>query len=164
MNNPKGGQSGPDPLAATVDKLLTNLSATSPPSVDPDLMQSPRRPGARPGAGQGALRSKRSPMEDLRRSFWALVGELLLASALAVALPLWPYASDCGFPLLGYMVGVALLLVVGVWGAITAWKIRFGFAHLVALLLVYWGIVLAAEQVLPRIGYAAQAAAWSCGG
>ena len=35
--------------------------------------------------------------------------------------------------------------------------------HLLSLVLFYWGLVLAAEQVLPRIGYADDPAAWLCG-
>jgi hypothetical protein len=26
----------------------------------------------------------------------------------------------------------------------------------------FWGVVLAAEQVLPRVGYAAESQAWTC--
>jgi hypothetical protein len=40
---------------------------------------------------------------------------------------------------------------------------RNGLTHLVSFVLFYWGLVLAAEQVLPRIGYAADPAAWLCG-
>ncbi|NIM48480.1 MAG: hypothetical protein GTN62_02200 [Gemmatimonadales bacterium] len=36
------------------------------------------------------------------------------------------------------------------------------FAQIVSLIVVYWGIVLAAEQILPRIGYAKAEASWRC--
>jgi hypothetical protein len=39
---------------------------------------------------------------------------------------------------------------------------RGGAPHVLSLILVFWGIVLAAEQVLPRIGYAAERATWRC--
>jgi hypothetical protein len=35
-------------------------------------------------------------------------------------------------------------------------------AHILALVILFWGIVLAAEQVLARIGYAAERASWRC--
>jgi len=37
-----------------------------------------------------------------------------------------------------------------------------GPAHVVSLGLIVWGLVLAAQQVLPRIGYAAASASWRC--
>ena len=37
-------------------------------------------------------------------------------------------------------------------------------AHLVSLIALFWGIVLAAEQILPRVGYAASEAVWRCVG
>jgi hypothetical protein len=37
-----------------------------------------------------------------------------------------------------------------------------GLAHLLSQLLVIWGLVLAAAVVLPRVGYAKDAATWLC--
>jgi hypothetical protein len=34
--------------------------------------------------------------------------------------------------------------------------------HAVAMVMVLWGIALVAAQVLPRVGYAADAAKWWC--
>jgi hypothetical protein len=34
---------------------------------------------------------------------------------------------------------------------------------MLSFILLFWGIVLAAEQLLPRIGYAAVTAGWRCG-
>jgi hypothetical protein len=39
---------------------------------------------------------------------------------------------------------------------------RSGVPHVLSLMLVFWGIVLTAEQLLPRIGYAAESATWRC--
>ena len=58
---------------------------------------------------------------------------------------------------------IAAVLVSGGWASITAWRSHVALAHLSALIVFFWGIVLAAEQVLPRIGYAAIEASWMCG-
>jgi hypothetical protein len=53
------------------------------------------------------------------------------------------------------------VLLTGAWIAFASWKLRSGFVHILSLILI-WGIVLAAEQLLPRIGYAADRASWAC--
>jgi len=53
-------------------------------------------------------------------------------------------------------------MLTGAWIGFASWKLRSGLAHILSLILLYWGIVLAAEQVLPRIGYAADRASWRC--
>ena len=40
------------------------------------------------------------------------------------------------------------------WIAFVSWRLRRGVAHVLGLILFFWGTVLAAEQLLPRIGYA----------
>ena len=40
--------------------------------------------------------------------------------------------------------------------------LRSAPSHTLALLLLLWGIALAAGQVLPRIGYAAARLSWHC--
>jgi hypothetical protein len=75
---------------------------------------------------------------------------------------LWPYPHACGWALLGYLGAVAAVLLAGAWIAFASWRMRSGVTHLLSLVLFYWGLVLAAEQVLPRIGYAADPGAWLC--
>jgi hypothetical protein len=87
---------------------------------------------------------------------------VLLGIVFGAALTQWPYRSDCGWPLYGYSVIVALLLIVGAWGALESWRQQIGAAHLASALVVFWGLVLAAEVILPRIGYAVDAATWRC--
>lgn len=89
-------------------------------------------------------------------------GRLALGILLGVAFTAWPYSRDCGFPLYGYLAAVFVLLVTAGWAAVGAWQRRLAVAHGLALILAFWGIVLAAEQILPRIGYAADAATWTC--
>jgi hypothetical protein len=54
------------------------------------------------------------------------------------------------------------------WSAVGTWRHRLGLAHVASLLVVIWGMVLGAREVLPRIGYAVptavRAAGWSCDG
>ncbi|MGQ0646017.1 MAG: hypothetical protein ACT4P7_00510 [Gemmatimonadaceae bacterium] len=79
---------------------------------------------------------------------------LVLASALGVGILFWPYGSRCGFALFGYLASAGLISMAGVWSAIWTWRHRSARGHLLSLLLVLWGALLAANEVLPRIGYA----------
>ena len=92
----------------------------------------------------------------------ALWGRVLLGISLGLMMATWPYARSCGWPLLGYSFAVAILLLTGGWIALSAWKQRSGRAITMAFILFYWGLVLAADLTLPRIGYAANAATWRC--
>jgi hypothetical protein len=75
----------------------------------------------------------------------------------------WPYFRECGLPLFGYLVAVAAVVVAGGWIAVTAWTLRNAVAHIIALVLLFWGLVLTADVLLPRTGYAATPATWRCG-
>jgi hypothetical protein len=103
------------------------------------------------------------PTADLarRQALW-LWGRVVLGSALGLGLTQWPYPRACGWSLAGYLGAVAMVMVSGAWIALASWRLRKGGVHLLAQILVYWGFVLAAEQILPRIGYAAQTATWRC--
>ena len=90
---------------------------------------------------------------------WMWVG---LGVALALAMPFWPYPKACAWWLLLYLFAVAMVVVTGIWTARLTWVTRLGVAHMVALGIVFWGITLAAEETLPRIGYAKTEAAWFC--
>lgn len=87
---------------------------------------------------------------------------MVLGVALGLALTQWPYPRECGWALFGYLGPVAMVVLSGAWIGFASWRLRNGVVHLLAQLLVYWGIVLAAEQILPRIGYAAETATWRC--
>jgi hypothetical protein len=86
-----------------------------------------------------------------------------LVLALAAALPFWPYQRACGLGLMLYLGAVAALVAAGGWAAASAWRYRRPVAQVLALSVIAWGGVLAAREVLPRIGYARVAAAWTCG-
>ena len=90
---------------------------------------------------------------------WLRVGLGLL---LAVAITQWPYHNACGFNLAVYLGAIATVVEAGAWSSITSWQRRLGFAHFLSLLVLLWGLVLTAREVLPRVGYARHARTWSC--
>lgn len=140
-----------------VDKLLAKL-----PDADPTLGRgvptvpvSPRHVGsashaAPPGpAGVGA-----------RLTTWMRVG---LGLALAVGMLAWPYGNSCGLKLSFYLIGATTVTVAGVWGALSSWRRRLGWAHALSIVLIIWGLALAGRQVLPRI-YGKQPIPFFCPG
>lgn len=90
---------------------------------------------------------------------WLRVG---LGLALAVAITQWPYPNACGLNLAVYLGAIVTVVVAGVWSSISSWQRRLGLAHFLSLLVLLWGLVLTAREVLPRVGYARQARTWSC--
>jgi hypothetical protein len=92
---------------------------------------------------------------------------LALALILGVAIVYWPYTARCGLGLAGYLGAVATLVTAGVWSAVWTWRHRAAKGHIIALLLVLWGLALASADVLPRLGWAKPSvehpARWTCG-
>jgi hypothetical protein len=90
-----------------------------------------------------------------------------LAGALAVGMALWPFDKHCGVGLALYLFSVATLIFAGGWSALWTWRHRTAKAHILALVIVLWGIVLASVEVLPRIGYGPatldRPRIWTCG-
>lgn len=150
-----------DPLAAEVDRLLRKL-----PGADPTLRGS--EPAKASGTG-GAVRPVSGPSPGLhvvpvsrareRVLVWIAT---LLGVVLSVAMTQWPYAHACGLSLFVYLGAVLVVLILGGLGTLGSWRERIPLTHILSLLVVFWGIVLAAEQVLPRIGYARETATWGC--
>jgi hypothetical protein len=87
---------------------------------------------------------------------------VLLGIVAAVGAGFWPYAHTCGLGLWLYLGVTGTVVVAGMWGMIASWRRRLGLAHVVALLVTLWGIGLVAAELLPRLGYARDAATWSC--
>lgn len=151
-----------DGMSKEVDRLLKQL-----PGADPTLRGSgpARSPtsGVRPGivtAPLGAATSTyREPTSRDKLGVWLRVG---LAIVVGVVMTQWPYTHACGLSLFLYLAAVLAVIVAGVWGGLSSWKFRMGAAHVASLVTVLWGLALAAQQVLPRVGYAAVAASWRC--
>lgn len=148
-----------DPMEREVDRLLAQLPYSGSASGrDPQSAPRPSTPA--PGrSSQPMVVSSAGPRGGSPAALWGRVGLGLVLGALMIE---WPYPTRCGWPLLGYCGAVAIVLLTGGWIALVSWKLRSGLAHVLALILVYWGIVLGAEQVLPRIGYASERASWQC--
>ncbi len=165
----------PDPMEREVDRLLAQLAQVGGPpghdrsearesasasSVTPRPMAAGvKRGDRRRGERRRGDRRRGDPRRADLIGLWARV---LLGLGLGAAMTQWPYPRACGWPLLGYSAAVAAVVLAGAWIAFTSWKLRRGLPHVLSLLLIYWGLVLAAELLLPRIGYAAEQAAWRC--
>jgi hypothetical protein len=112
--------------------------------------------GGLPGLGAGAPAT----------TGFGVYARLTLAVAIGVGIIFWPYANRCGWGLAGYLGAVSAVIVSGAWSAVWTFRHRAGRAHVLSLLLVLWGLVLASLDVLPRIGYAKPTlehpAAWAC--
>ena len=125
----------------------------------PAQSQTPAR-GPAPGGGAPSAPSKPET------STFGVMARLGLACVLGVAIVFWPYGARCGIGLAGYLGAVTTLVIAGVWSSIWTWKHRAARAHTVSLLLLTWGLVLAAADVLPRVGYAKPSAnhpaTWVC--
>lgn len=80
---------------------------------------------------------------------------LVLVAALFLALAFWPYERGCGLGLFEYLGVEAVIIVGGVWVALTTWRYRLPKMHTLSLLTILAGLVLMAMEILPRTGYAA---------
>ena len=88
----------------------------------------------------------------------AMIGggaRLILVGALGVALAFWPYENQCGSGLAGYLAVELVIILGGLWVAVTTWRARLPRMHILSLLISLAGVVLIGIQVLPRVGYAA---------
>jgi hypothetical protein len=141
-------------MAREVDHLLAQLTSTGSP---------PRARASRPAPSTrrrpARISSPGTSSRGERLGLWARVA---LGTILGALITQWPYQHSCGLELAGYLGAVATVMLAGIWIAVVSWKRRSGAAHAVAFLLLLWGFALAAERVLPRIGYAAEQASWTC--
>ena len=136
--------------AAVVDSLIKKLR----PFDRSYVSERASTIGARPLSRMRPIQAPMSPA-----AVWSCVG---LGVLLGAALPQWPYTRACGSWLVLYMVAVATVVVAGMWGARLSWKNRLGFAHVLAVCTIIWGLALTAQEVLPRVGYAKVRVAWRC--
>lgn len=140
-----------------IDQQLAKQGPAAPPPPTPSAGAPKSAPAAAPAlalpAGTGT-------------SGAGVYFRLLLAVAVGVGIIFWPYANRCGLGLAGYLGAVGVVIVSGAWSAVWTFRHRAARAHLLSLLLVLWGLVLAGLDVLPRIGYAIPTAdhpaSWSC--
>jgi hypothetical protein len=140
-------------MAGVVDRLLAQLPGLQ--GESPVSRTTPRQVGA-----VGAASPYVDPVanEDLLGP-WARV---LLGLALGTMIVWWPYPRSCGFPLVGYLSVILTIILAGGWAAASAWRYRASLAHILSLILMFYGIMLGAAELLPRTGYAVDHANWQC--
>jgi hypothetical protein len=146
-----------DKEMAEVDRLLKRL-----PNADPTLGRGSSTPTVRRpvvGGGGGSARDAGTPSGG-RLGTWARV-VLGLLIGVGVAPGVWPYTHGCGLHLIFYLIGVTAVIGAGVWSSFSSWKRRLGFAHVLSQLLIVWGVLLLAGEVLPRVGAKPQGV-WLC--
>jgi hypothetical protein len=144
-----GGARDWDKEMAKIDKQLESVS---------DAQLFPEKKGAAP-AQQAQVAADRASAKS-----WPAILRLAISVALGVGILFWPYATRCGFGLAGYMLAVTAVAASGVWSAVWTWRHRAGRAHTLSILLIAWGLILGATEVLPRVGYAKLALPWACTG
>jgi hypothetical protein len=123
-----------------IDRQLESMS-------DSALIPSP------PKSASPAARTEVAAERAATRT-WGAFLRLALATALGVGILFWPYPKQCGVELAGYLAAVTAVTAGGLWSSVWTWRHRTARAHVLSLLLVTWGLLLGAVEVLPRIGYA----------
>lgn len=142
-----------DKELAEIDRAIARGSA--PPGQGGGPVAPRSVPPQPPGATPAAPRTRRGSVAVT----WLWV---LLALALAVALPLWPYQHACGLQAVFFVGAAGVTALVGGLAALSSWANRRGLAHVVSLLVIAWAAIVAAGEILPRVGYAREAQSWSC--
>ncbi len=145
-----------DKELAEVDKLLNQLPTYREEQAATRAAQA-RSAAAGSGGGGGATPTRVSTREWA--GTWGRVGLGLLVG---IGMAQWPYSYACGLKLYFYLGGVLVVFAAGLWSSISSWRRRLGFAHLLSQGLIIWALVLAALEVMPRIGYAKQTKNWTC--
>lgn len=141
-----------DKEMARIDKQLASIS-------DEELARASVTPPVKAGtaAPPKAAPVRAQPPATSATRGWTVYLRVLIALGLAVGILFWPhsvYPIRCGINLFVYLGGTALISLAGMWSGIWTWRHRAGAAHVASLLVVAWGIGLAAAQILPRTGYA----------
>jgi len=160
MSADKGGPRDWDKELADIDKLIAAGPAPAPgPSGTGKQVQKVQAAGtgtpSRPSTGGGRLAAMR-----YNTTFtWIRLG---LALLLGIGMTQWPYTHGCGMPLYGYLAAVGGVIVASFWSMISSWISRSALAHALSIVLLFWGIGLAAREILPRVGYAKETATWEC--
>lgn len=147
------------------EEMAKQASRPAPARAAPSAAPAPSAGAAAPGGGFALPAGLGAPAGPATTNF-GVYARLTLAVAIGVGIIFWPYANRCGLGLAGYLGAVGAVIISGAWSAVWTFRHRAGRAHFLALLLVLWGLILAAIDVLPRIGYAkpttAHPAVWAC--
>lgn len=140
-----------DKELAKIDRQLESIS-------DEALM--PTSAARNPAEKQAIVETQR------KTKTLGVFARLMLAVVLGVGMAFWPYASRCGAGLFAYLAAVGVLVTAGVWTAVWTWRHRTARGHIVSLVVLGWGLMLGAAEILPRLGYAKPTpehpAIWMC--
>ncbi len=145
-----------DKELADIDKLIGS---------GPPALPAARQPGGRtvgqpaPPAGPTARPPGFPPGGGGWRS-WAKAG---LGVLLAAAMTQWPYEHRCGLGAVLYLGAAGMVVLAGLWGAVSSWRRRSVGAHVISVGVILAGLALVALEVAPRIGYAKAELPWMCG-
>jgi hypothetical protein len=142
-----------DKELADIDKVIAKL---------PSQAGAPA-PAGGGGAGKAATATRADPAGGGRLAVLSTWFRVALGLALAIGITQWPYQTACGLNLGMYLVAIGVVIVAGLWSSVSSWRRRLGLAHFLSLLVLLWGLVLAAREILPRTGYAKAARVWTCG-
>ena len=154
-------------IMAKIDQQIADDQPDELPT--PEQVKQPQRAPALPGTTAPAAPRAPSaaPVTPGRMSILGAFFRLGLAGALAIGMLLWPFDARCGFGLAFYLFSTAVLVFAGGWSAVWTWRHRTPRAHIAALVIVLWGIVLGATEILPRVGYGPatldRPRVWTCG-
>jgi hypothetical protein len=61
-----------------------------------------------------------------------------------------------------YLGAILTIVLTGAWAATTSWRYRASLAHILSLILMFYGTLLGMAELLPRSGYAVEHATWQC--
>lgn len=144
-----------DKEMAKIDKQLESISDDA--LITPATTKGAPKP---PAQKESVAEVKRTT------TTFGVFARLILAVALGLGMLIWPYSARCGPGLFAYLFASGMVAVGGVWSAVWTWRHRSAQAHVLSLLLIVWGIVLATIEILPRVGYTAPTAShpatWMC--
>ena len=154
---------------AKIDKQLASVSDEA---LLAERAPVPGAKGMQPAKGAVPAKAAQPAAAPARAAATTATGtwrgwiQVLLAVGAAAGLMFWPWPGRCGWPLIGFTAASGAVAVLGTWSAVGTWRHRLGIAHVASLMVIVWGLLLGAREVLPRIGYAmptaARGAGWAC--
>jgi len=155
-------------LASIPDEQL--LATTAPTGKPGDLKRSPvmdsRMATQKGGDGARVSPPASSATAAPAKGAWLGWVKVTIAVGAAAGLMFWPWPARCGPALVGFTAATGAVALLGVWSAIGTWRHRLGLAHVASLLVIVWGMLLGAREILPRVGYAVptelRSAGWTC--
>lgn len=152
---------------AKIDKQLASVSdeqllAQGAPQRAP--LAAPGNAKNAPASAKGSAVSSAAPARSPKS--WVAWVQLSVAIAAGVGLWFWPWQTRCGLNAMSFTAATGAVTALGLWSAVGSWRHRQGLAHILSFVVMIWGLVLGAREVLPRMGYAiptvARPAGWSC--